>query len=1041
MKRKMKNKVKRICMAVCCVALLGLSGVTINNVYNTKADSELVFPQEFVIEKEYVYGQTFIVPNPEQVQIETGTVVSKAISVVLECPDGSVKSAGEYTLDKTGEYRLSYYNANGISATHTFVVNKKYYEVGEASLAEHVESLSCKEGTDGISLTLKSGESFTFNKPINLNDYTDGVLDVCKIFPKFRAEYDLNPTATMVTVKVVDCFDPTKFVEFYVWCGSAGNSPYYAGAGASTQILTGLEQNKSRPDQMTEEYEGEMYKIHRVRRYQSLSTYGRWLSSRYDAEIAKHDGVTLLWDLSNHQMKARNGGTTYLITDIDSTEIYGTNAFDFDSFFTTGEVVLNIEAYNYAATSFEVEIESIFGMSGKDLLNGTVVDNVAPSITVDVETTLDNVIYLQKGKVVTLPEISSVLDYNYYGNAKVAVYKNYAKHGQVSVKINNGSFVPETIGNYTAVYTATDSYGNQGVFLLDMVVLEEENIVYEKTPLSKLVAAQNNVIPYIGASGLNKEVKAEVIVTTPNGVQCELTYNGEDGYEYLPEYVGNYTVEYLFKDNVYVEKYSYVVPCVDENAVTYKNPFTLPNYLIKGASYTIAPVTAYTAGNGEFNENIASVSVSLDGGAFHAISTEQMQAYTVEANQTVQFKAIYQNKEIVSKLYSVIDVGYGKTTTEKEYVKYMQGNYTSAELSEEGAVYGFENGTANMQFINAISSTNFKVEFILSASEVESITMTLRDVKAPDSNYITYTYQNEDGSKVKLVAKQYVEGDLVAEVSVYTKRKEWNGVYTLSHSSDGVTVDEVLVGKMQPFTRDDALFELTINGAKDCAVTISQLNNQMFTTTVREGKPQVSFERKNGVQEANIIYSIAPCYASSVLNTVLTKDVKVTVKMPNGDVAISEDGVRLENATANRVYDIKLTQVGQYRVSYTVTCIGATRTDGKATLEKEEYYIINVSEGIAPTISFTDGSNEATIVNVARGTTHQIKEFVATDNSTPTENLKVYKMILDEAFMIEANGYGVDSYTFTEAGTFIVYVLVYDSLGNSSARYYKVVVS
>ena len=249
------------------------------------------------------------------------------------------------------------------------------------------------------------------------------------------------------------------------------------------------------------------------------------------------------------------------------------------------------------------------------------------------------------------------------------------------------------------------------------------------------------------------------------------------------------------------------------------------------------------------------------------------------------------------------------------------------------------------------------------------------------------------------------------------------------------------MGKMQPFTRDDALFELTINGAKDCAVTISQLNNQMFTTTVREGKPQVSFERKNGVQEANIIYSIAPCYASSVLNTVLTKDVKVTVKMPNGDVAISEDGVRLENATANRVYDIKLTQVGQYRVSYTVTCIGATRTDGKATLEKEEYYIINVSEGIAPTISFTDGSNEATIVNVARGTTHQIKEFVATDNSTPTENLKVYKMILDEAFMIEANGYGVDSYTFTEAGTFIVYVLVYDSLGNSSARYYKVVVS
>jgi len=1037
----MKNKIKKICMAVCSVAFLGLSGAAINNVYNTNAENGLLFPQECVIEKEYVYGQTFTVPTPAQVQIETGTVASKAISVTLECPDGAVKSEGEYTLDKTGEYKLSYYNANGVSATHTFVVNKRYYEVGGDASAKHVDSLSCKEGTGGIALTLKSGESFTFNKPIDLNDYTDKVLDVCKIFPKFRAEYDLNPTATMVTVKVVDCFDPTKFVEFYVWCGSAGNSPYYAGAGASTQMLTGLEQNKARPDQMTEEYDGEMYKIHRVRRYQSLSTYGKWLSSRYDAEVAKHDGISLLWDLTNHQMKARNGGTTYLITDIDSTEIYGTNAFDFASFFTTGEVLLNVEAYNYAATSFDVEIESIFGMSGKDLLDGTVVDNTAPSIAVDVETTQDNEIYLQKGKSVTLPKISSVLDYNYYGNAKVAVYRNYGKRGQVSVKVKDGAFTPDMVGNYTAVYTATDSYGNQGIYLLDMVVLNEENIVHEKRSLSKLVAAQNNVIPYIQASGLNKEVSAEVVVTTPNGAQCKLEYNGEDGYNYLPEYAGDYTVEYIFKDNVYAEKYSYVVSCVDENAVAYKNPFKLPNYLMKGATYTIDSVTAYTAGNSGFNENTASVSVSVDGGAFQPLSATQMQAYKVEAKQTVQFKASYQNKDVFSKSYPVIDVGCGKTTTEKEYVKYMQGNYTSAELLEEGAEYRFANGTANMQFINAISSGNFKLGFTLSASAVESMTLTLRDVNAPDSNYITYTYQKEDGSSIMLVAKQYVDGKLVTEGEVYTKYKEWNRTYAISKAEKGVNVDDVLLDGIKAFAKDDALLEISIKGAKDCVVVVSQLNNQAFTTTVREGKPQISFEQKNGAQEVNTIYSIAPCYASSVLNSVLLKDVKVTVNTPNGDIATSVDGVRLDNVTADRAYDVKLTQIGQYRVSYTVTCMGATRTNGQTTLENDDYYIINVSEGIAPTISFKDGSNETTIVNVAKGTTHQIKEFVATDNATPSENLKVYKMILDEGFVVEANGYGVDSYTFTEAGTFVVYVLVYDALGNSAAGYYKVIVS
>ncbi len=1037
----MKKKLKKICIALCSVVLLGSGAVITNEVYNANAENDLVFSQEYAIQNEYVYGQTFTVPAPAQVQIETGTTLSKAISVVLECPDGSVKSEGDYTLDKTGTYQLTYYNANGVAATHTFVVNKKYYEIGGDASAEYVDSLSLKEGTAGVSVTLTNGKSFSFNKPINLNEYKDGVLDVCKIYPKFREEYDLNPNATMLTVKLVDCYDSTKFVEFYVWCGSAGNSPYYAGAGASTQILTGFEQNRTKPDQMTEEYEGEMYKIHRVRRYQSLTAYGRWLSSRYDAEVAKHDGISLIWDMTNHQMKAINGGTTYLITDIDSPEVYGTNTFDFDSFFTTGEVVLNVEAYNYAATSFDVEIEAIFGMSGKELEDGTVVDNRAPEITVDVETTSDNTVYLQKGKPMTLPKISNVLDYNYYGNVSVAVYRNYGKRGQVSAKVQNGVFTPQTVGNYTAVYAATDSYGNQGTYLLDMVVLDEENIVYEKTSLNKLVAANVNVLPYIEANGLNREVVTIVTVTAPNGKEIVLDYNGKDGYDYLPEYAGNYTVTYLFKDNVYEEKYSYVVACADENEATFKNPFTLPNYLMKGASYTIDPVIAYTAGNEGLKDNAATVSVSVDGGAYQTLSATQMQAYKVEANQTLRFKASYQNNAVESQIYSVVDVGYGKKTTEKEYLKYMQGNYTSAELTDNGAVYTFANGTANMQFINTLSSKNFKFGFALSASAVKDVTLILRDANAPAQNYVTYTYQKESGSNITLVAKQYVEGKLVAEGEAYTKHKEWNGTYSISYSVEGLDVDGILINVGDSFEKDDALFEMYVTGAENCTVAVSQVNNQTFTSTVRESKPQLCFAQENGVKEVNTVYQIAPCYASSVMSSVLTKDIKVTVSAPNDEIVTSVDGIRLENVSADRVYEVKLTQIGQYRVSYIASCIGSTRTSGQAMLENDDYYIINVSEGIAPTVSFKDGSNEKTTVNVAVGTTHKIKDFVAVDNATASEDLKVYKMILDEYFILEANGFNVDSYTFNDKGTFVVYVLVYDKLGNSAAGYYKVIVS
>ncbi len=1037
----MKNKIKKICLALCSVALLGTSAVLVSNKYNVKAENDLVFSNEYVIEKEYTYGETFTVPDPAQVQIETGAVTTKAISVVLECPDGTAKSEGDYTLDKTGTYKLTYYNANGVSATHTFVVNKRYYEIGGDASATYVESLSMKESTAGISLTLKSGESFSFNKPINLYGYGEGLVDVCKIYPKFRKEYDVDPTATTVSVKIVDCYDPAKFVEFYVWCGSAGKNPYYAGAGASTQTLTGLEQNKSKPDQMTEEYNGEMYKIHRARRYQSTAAYGQWLATTHDGLLTEHDGITLQWDMDTHQMKARNGGATYLITDIDSPEIYGSNTFDFASFFTTGEVIVNVEAYNYAASSFEIEIESIFGMSGNELLDGKVVDTVAPAVFVDVDATKDNEIFLQKGEPVRLPEISSVRDYNYYGDSGLAVYRNYEKYGQSSVKVQDGVFTPQTVGNYTAVYTATDSYGNKGTYLLEMIVLDEENISYEPTSITKLVAAKSNVIPYIEAQGLNKEVTVEVSVTTPDGKRIPLDYNGVDGYTYLPSYVGEYTITYLFKDNVYEEEYSYVVSCVDENAAAFQNPFKLPAYFMKGATYTFDPVTAYTAGNGEFNENAAVVSVSVDGASYQTLSASQMQSYTVTADKTIQFKASYGNDYVESKVYSVIDVGYGKPTTEKNYLEYFQGNYTEAKLSDNGALYTFGDGDANLQFINILSSSNFKLGFTLSAAAVEDVTFILRDVSAPEANYVTYSYQKENGSNVTLFVKQYADGKLIAEGRVYTKHKEWNGTYSIAYSSEGLNVDDTVINVTKPFEKDGALFEVCLKNVKNGSIALTQLNNQSFSLSIRESKPQITFAQRNGVQEANSVYSLSPCYASSVMCWVLSKDVTLTVTAPNGEVAKSVDGIRLENVTADRIYDVKLTQVGQYHVSYAVSCIGSTRTDGQATLTNGDYYIINVSESIAPTIKFKDGYNTQTVVNVKAGSTHKIKDFTVSDNVTESKNLKVYTMILDDRFILEENGYNVTSYTFNNYGNFVVYVLVYDEQGNSSANYYNVVVS
>ena len=1035
----MTKKMKTLCLALCGTAVLGLSAFATIKIQNANAETELIVPQEYVIEEEYIFGETLNVPAPSSVRIKTGLMETTAVSVVLRCPDGTAKSEGIYTLDKTGHYELTYYNANGVSATQKFVVNKNVYGAGEGVTANFSQELVGASNKDGIEVTLKDGSSFSFNQIINLNDYVGGELEVCKIFPMFRDTIDVAPTAHTVSVKIVDYYDSSKFVEYYIWCGEAGQNPYYAGAGASTQNLTGLEQNRHRPQDMTEEYEGELYKVHRPQRYQSKTAWGVGMACGANDKLLKDDGITLIWDLSNHQMRAQSANVV-LITDIDSTEIYGVNAFDFASFFTTGDVYLNIEAYNYEAGNFEFGLESIFGMRGDALKNVTLVDEKAPEIVMDVEPTDGNRIYLEKGKTVQLPQIKEVFDYNYYGKTRLEVYRNYGKYGQALLNIENGEFTPNALGNYTAVYTAVDSYGNEGKYLLELVVLEEKSITYTQTAMDKLVAAKVNVLPKISAVGINAPVEISVFVTAPNGEYVELRDDGGNGYEYIPEYAGEYTVSYLFKDNVYEETYSYKVQCVDEKSAIFQKAFALPAYFIKGASYSIAPVTAYTAGDGQFKENKATVSVSVDGGAYTTLSDKQMQEYKVEANQTLRFKASFGTDFVESAVYSVVDVGYGKKTSEKTYAAYWQGNYTSAAMTLSGAEYTFS-GDAKVQFINLISSANFNMNFKVQAENAESVGFTLRDARDPNHTYVTYTYEKQMNANLTLRAQQYVDGRLVLDKSVPTKLKTLSGDFSLEYSSLGMTSGDVLLEGVQAFVEDNALIEIFVNGATaGCGVTISKLNYQAFSSALREGKPQLKYTESNGVQERNSVYTISPCHSSAVLSPVLFKDVTLTVYAPDGKVAKSVDGVALEKVTADKSYNLKLKQIGQYRVIYEAACLGSTR-NGTEMLQDSNYYIINVSEGVPPTIRFKDGSNEYTTVKLEVGSTHKVKEYTVKDNVTATKNIKVCVMILGKDFALEENGYDVTSYTFINKGEFIVYVLAYDEQGNSSAIYYNVVVS
>ena len=118
------NKKTKICTLAFCLGIALMGGSAAASVQKVNADMELVLPQEYTIRKEYIYGETFVVPAPSSVSIKNGAKETAAVDVVFRLPDGTAKSEGNYTLDKTGTYEITYYNANGASVTETFTVYK-----------------------------------------------------------------------------------------------------------------------------------------------------------------------------------------------------------------------------------------------------------------------------------------------------------------------------------------------------------------------------------------------------------------------------------------------------------------------------------------------------------------------------------------------------------------------------------------------------------------------------------------------------------------------------------------------------------------------------------------------------------------------------------------------------------------------------------------------------------------------------------------------------------------------------------------------------
>lgn len=1029
------RKGKWIASIVCATVILSSAVVIFDKKAAEKAYAMTM--EASTVEDSYNLGDTFELPDEVEVNIDGNTLM--ASEGVLISPSGVVYGKGDYELLEKGTYTLSYtftYQNKKYTATKTFDVNDYNYRFSSnGSSASYGELSLSKTQETGLTFELGQGEKFIYESTINVYDEEwNGMVDVCKIYPNFRSYNETTgltyDTAHWLLVKMVDCYDESNYLEFYTTMNPASN--FYCGAGASYQNLAGLESiHPSNATPSSVKFDGNFYKLNYAKRYPwqqwQYGTYTYTDTSGSGAAMAQSNlvsagGINFQYEPETNKIyrKAFVNGTwkTQFVNDLDEPIIYGNNFF---KGFTTGEVYLTIECDGYTGSeTAEVQVVSLFGNNGETLQKSERVDTTKPMIQCDVEWTDNGGIYLAKDEEYVLPQVK-VLDVNFAGDLKTQVYYNYGEAEQSLVYVKDGTFTPTRVGKYTAVYTATDLYGNQTKYFLPLNSIDRESITYTIPAINALEAGKTCVLPEAVVDGINKDLNVEIVIIAPNGERVKL----KDG-AFEPKQVGAFTITYILSDNVYEKEYTYTVACTNENNnICFYDEISEPKYFIKGASYAIDDYFAYTINEQGLVAHVCDVYVSVDGGEYTQLSKTDREEYKITGNATLQFKYVYQDEEKLGDIISVIDVNYGAN---KVYTNYFLGNYTVSYDRYIRFMVDGTNETEKIEFINPLSFADFEAKF--------EITQGFDAFSAVNVYAIDYLNEEE---RLKITFARGDNGNLVYSVNdkalhdldVSFVGTQWIWYDESKHS---IVSNQDISIEVEPFSSGLCYFSfeyVDIQGAS--GIALDTLNGQKFKEKISEGELLLQYERIEPVYSIGETVVIPPASCTHVFNPVLYKDITLTVFGADNKPIKDNNGLLLENVTATKAYEITFNAYGTYLIVY-----NAKATTGGKTVRVSDTYGVNVLDDAAPTVQF-EGIDEGTVITLAVGEKHTIAKYFAMDNMTELDDMYVVVEIVTKTEQLVQYDVG-ESFVFEKSGEYIVRVVCFDGNWNMSTDEYVVIV-
>lgn len=985
---------KALCGAlIVCALCSGAAGISASRQVKSLSAAEIVSESDLKIS--YRLGDTVVLPNAILSDGEKTYTANKTVIT----PKGNAYVTDTLTATEEGQYTVRYTatRADGrvLIAEKTFEVIGSLFTVGANSSAEYTANGLGKDGYSGLQLSLAKGESFRYNKAVNVSGKTASET-VLSLFP--QPETIGQAEASKIYVDFIDAYDASNYVRLSikastdpVWHTSYSSAAF--GGGPTVGLFGG-------GGDIT--IDGERY----TKKTNDDSGCNTILSFTGETNTGfgfngKEVPLQISWDYANKRIYNTTQQFGGLVSDLDDPALYN----ELWQGFTTGEVYVSISADGYLGSTMRLSVVDLFG---EDLSLTDNEDTVPPVIAVDYgDYAKDSLPTAQVGKRYTA---FSATAYDVYDTRAVDVtvkaYYNYGTASAVQLTVKDGYFVPDREGAITLEYTAKDYYGNRAV---QTCVLEAK-------------AAQSLAIRLaddekIGHTGESVKVKSATCVGTYDeaalAVEAVLVSDptvryavDKDTFTFTPLYAGEYDVVYTCKNYIESAETTDRLTVEAGNLVLVNDEAAVPRYFIKNAAYTLPDLYGYNLSTGKPVRQLIDIYVSEDGGAERKVDG----AFTVTASKTV--KVIYRADSQTQKTYEVpvADVGYGGKLDMKSYLV----SETLAKSSDGDGVTLTANqeGTHKVSFINAVLAEPAVVKFSVMSgrNSVKWMTITLTDSEDA-SVKLTVTYRASTG---KVTASADGKTDSVAVKTFYngtTFQFEYDDKTKTAYadrSNNGVT-KVVLPESFHGFPSQKVYIDVEASYAQGAAIRVEKINNQTLNNaTTDDTLPELLVRSRRGSNPYGVTITLEKVLAADVLDPSITFAFQVTD--PNRKSVTDTNGVLLDGGDGkDKSPTVEHTIVCDQYGQYTVKFWGSDTSDNPFG----HSYVISVVDTEGPQIVLSNKTEYAKV-----GDSVRLADYAVSDNRTEEVQVSVFVLTPEGKAVLLQDG--VTAFKASRAGRYTV---------------------